>query len=181
MSKIPVNLTHGYLNQNPKCRGKWPQKGSWPLESVQITSNNSNLKLNLALFLVLIWRDLLRLFQKLLSCSEWFGQKTRAHPLLLHPPPTKEKRTLSVLYLRIWILFFEVLKWQSSIQSQYDKVADVPESWVWWRAVFQNGSRVLKKVFWTFSYLYLYLNLLKTLTFWKSLNSFNKSGSRPQN
>ena len=52
---------------------------------------------------------------------------------------------------------------------------------------FQSGSRVLKKVFWTFSYLYLChtmwfhaKKLLKTLIFWKSLNSLCKSGSRPQ-
>ena len=37
----------------------------------------------------------------------------------------------------------------------YETVADGPESWVWWRADFQSGSEVLKKVFWTFSYLYL--------------------------
>ena len=54
-------------------------------------------------------------------------------------------------------------------------------------ADFQSGSRVLKKVFWTFSYLYLWHTmwfhaekLLKTLKFWKSLNSLCKSGSRPQ-
>ena len=29
----------------------------------------------------------------------------------------------------------------------YDEVATVPESRVQWRAVFQSGSRVLKKVF----------------------------------
>ena len=34
--------------------------------------------------------------------------------------------------------------------GEYDTVATVPERWVWWRAVFQSGSRVLKKVFWTF-------------------------------
>ena len=27
----------------------------------------------------------------------------------------------------------------------YETVADVPKSWVWWRADFQSGSRVLKK------------------------------------
>ena len=47
-----------------------------------------------------------------------------------------------------------------------------------WRANFQSGSRLLKKVFWTFSYLYLWYTmwfhakkLLKTLKFWKLLNS----------
>ena len=32
-------------------------------------------------------------------------------------------------------------------QSVYDSLSDVPESRVWWRADFQSGSRVLKKVF----------------------------------
>ena len=69
----------------------------------------------------------------------------------------------------------------------YDSFSDVGERQVWWRADFQSGSRVLKKVFWTFSYLYLWhtmwfhaIKLLKTLKFWKSLNSLCKSGSRPQ-
>ena len=35
----------------------------------------------------------------------------------------------------------------------YESFSDVGESWIWWRADFQNGSRVLKKVFWTFSFL----------------------------
>ena len=34
-------------------------------------------------------------------------------------------------------------------------VAISVDSWVRWRAVFQSGSRVLKKVFWTFS-VYIY-------------------------
>ena len=34
-----------------------------------------------------------------------------------------------------------------------ETVADVPESWAWWRVDFQSGYRVLKKVFWTLSYL----------------------------
>ena len=53
--------------------------------------------------------------------------------------------------------------------------------------LFQSGFRVLKTVFWTFSYLNLWhtmwfhaKKLLKTLKFWKSLNSLCKSGSRPQ-
>ena len=70
----------------------------------------------------------------------------------------------------------------------YDSFSDVPESWVWLRADFQSGSRVLKKVFWTFSHLYLWHTamwfhaekLLKNLKFWKSLNLLYKSGSRPQ-
>ena len=37
----------------------------------------------------------------------------------------------------------------------YDSVADVPESWVWLRADFQSGSRVLEKVFWNFP-IYIY-------------------------
>ena len=69
----------------------------------------------------------------------------------------------------------------------YESFSDVGESRVWWRADFQSGSRVLKKVFLTFSYLYLWHTmwfhaekLLKTLIFWKSLNSLCKSGSWPQ-
>ena len=66
-------------------------------------------------------------------------------------------------------------------------VSDLGEIRVWLRADFQSGSRVLKKVFWTFSYLYLWhtmwfhaKKLLRTLKFWKSLNSQCKSGSQPQ-
>ena len=69
----------------------------------------------------------------------------------------------------------------------YESFATVGEIRVYRRADFQSGSRVLKKVFWTFSYLYLWhtmwfhaKKLLKTLKFWKSLNSLCKSGSRPQ-
>ena len=69
----------------------------------------------------------------------------------------------------------------------YDSIASVGKTGVWWRADFQSGSRVLKKVFWTLSYIYLWhtmwfhaKKLLKTLIFWKSLNSLCKSGSRPQ-
>ena len=36
----------------------------------------------------------------------------------------------------------------------YESFSDVGESWVWLRADFQSGSRVLKKVSWTFSYLW---------------------------
>ena len=75
----------------------------------------------------------------------------------------------------------------NAVAALYETVTDVPESWVWWRADFQSDSRVLKKVLWTFSYLYLWhtmwfhaKRLLKTLKFWKSLNSLWKSGSRPQ-
>ena len=38
----------------------------------------------------------------------------------------------------------------------YESFSDVGEIRVRWRADFQSGSRVLKKVFWTFSYLYLW-------------------------
>ena len=72
-------------------------------------------------------------------------------------------------------------------KSRYDSIASVGKTGVWWRADFQSGSRVLKKVFWTFSYLYLWhtmwfhaQKLLKTLEFWKLLNLLCKSGSRPQ-
>ena len=72
-------------------------------------------------------------------------------------------------------------------QTIYDSMSDLGEIRVYQRADFQSGSRVLKKVFWTLSYLYLWhtmwfhaKKLLKTLKFWKSLNSLCKSGSRPQ-
>ena len=71
--------------------------------------------------------------------------------------------------------------------TRYDSLSDVGEIRVYQRADFQSGSRVLKKVFWTLSYLYLWhtmwfhaKKLLKTLKFWKSLNSLCKSDSRPQ-
>ena len=54
----------------------------------------------------------------------------------------------------------------------YESFATVGEIRVWWRADFQSGSRVLKKVFWILSYLYLWhtmwfhaKKLLKTLKF----------------
>ena len=72
-------------------------------------------------------------------------------------------------------------------RSWYDSMSDLGEIRVYQRADFQSGSRVLKKVFWTLSYLYLWhtmwfhaKKLLRTLKFWKSLNSLCKSGSRPQ-
>ena len=66
----------------------------------------------------------------------------------------------------------------SASSSLYESIATVGEIRVHWRGDFQSGSRVLKKVFWTFSYLYLWhtmwfhaKKLLKTLKFWKLLNS----------
>ena len=54
--------------------------------------------------------------------------------------------------------------------SGYDSMSDLGEIRVYQRADFQSGSRVLKKVFWTLSYLYLWhtmwfhaKKLLKTL------------------
>ena len=74
-----------------------------------------------------------------------------------------------------------------TIKIVYDSMSDLGEIRVYQRADFQSGSRVLKKVFWTLSYLYLWhtmwfhaKKLLKTLKFWKSLNSLCKSGSQPQ-
>ena len=71
--------------------------------------------------------------------------------------------------------------------TAYDSMPDLGEIRVYQRADFQSGSRVLKKVFWTLSYLYLWhtmwfhaKKLLRTLKFWKSLNSLCKSGSQPQ-
>ena len=76
---------------------------------------------------------------------------------------------------------------KGSLIKVYDSMSDLGEIRVYQRADFQSGSRVLKKVFWTFSYLYLWhtmwfhaKKLLRTLKFWKSLNSLCKSGSRPQ-
>ena len=62
----------------------------------------------------------------------------------------------------------------------YDKVASVPESWVQWRAVFQSGSRVLKRMIWTF-FIYIYAidygihSKHQTLKLWKSLNTLYRS------
>ena len=38
----------------------------------------------------------------------------------------------------------------------YETVADVPESWVWWRADFQSSSRVLKGVLYESFLIYIY-------------------------
>ena len=94
---------------------------------------------------------------------------------------------------RYWLIYYGTGSawvntfWYLVVLDQYDSIATVGEILVWWRADFQSGSRVLKKVFWAFSYLYLWhtmwfhaKKLLKTLKFWKSLNSLCKSGSRPQ-
>ena len=43
-----------------------------------------------------------------------------------------------------------------AVYMLYESIATVGESRVGWRADFQSGSRVSKKVFWTFSYLYLW-------------------------
>ena len=80
----------------------------------------------------------------------------------------------------------QFFKWDIALNViTHMTVADVPVSWVWLWADFQSGSRVLKKVSWAFSYLYLWhtkwfhaKKLLKTLKFWKSLNLLCKSGSR---
>ena len=43
---------------------------------------------------------------------------------------------------------FRILTDESNeIRSMYDSIATVGEIRVWWRADFQSGSRVLKKVF----------------------------------
>ena len=59
----------------------------------------------------------------------------------------------------------------------YDSIATVGEIRVYWRADFQSGSSVLKKVLWTF-FIYIYgiqcdfmqKKVVKTIKFWKSLN-----------
>ena len=58
----------------------------------------------------------------------------------------------------------------------YESIATVGESRVWWRADFQSGSRVLNWCSEPFLYLWHTMRfhakkLLKTLKFWKSLNS----------
>ena len=61
---------------------------------------------------------------------------------------------------------------KNKISKVYESIATVGEIRVYWRADFQRGSSVIKKVFWTFSYLYLWhtmwfhaKKLLKTLKF----------------
>ena len=110
----------------------------------------------------------------------------------LHPADKKNWRLNFIeIKIKTYSLSCCLLNWKMIISRnwklKYETVADVPESWVWLRADFQSGSRVLKKVFWTFSYLYLRHTmwfhaekLLKTLEIWKSLNLLCKSGSRPQ-
>ena len=62
------------------------------------------------------------------------------------------------LYVGCWRFYGtslgKELLWQ--LMMSYDRVADVAESSLQWRSDFQSGSRVLKKVLWTFSYLYLW-------------------------
>ena len=42
----------------------------------------------------------------------------------------------------------------------HETAADVPESWVWWRANFQIGLIALKEAFWTFSYISMTYNVI---------------------
>ena len=86
-----------------------------------------------------------------------------------------------------WVAGTSLFPFGITRKIRYEWFSDVPESWVGLRADFQSGSRVLKKVFWTFSYLYLWHTmwfhaekLQKTLKFLKSINSLYKSGSQPQ-
>ena len=77
-----------------KCRGKWPQKGSWPLESVESTSNNSNLKLNLALFFW-FWNEEIY-WDYFKSCSPVQSGFAKKHRLthfccILHQQKKKER------------------------------------------------------------------------------------------
>ena len=101
-----------------------------------------------------------------MQCTLWF------------PPP-------SPVHQPMWNIPQAGTDW--NVSSRYDSMSDLGEIRVYQRADFQSGSRVLKKVFWTLSYLYLWhtmwfhaKKLLRTLKFWKSLNSLCKSGSRPQ-
>ena len=108
-----------------------------------------------------------------------------AHPSQVFELIFKENEELVARLRNLLVQLCPLSRWTR--RKLYESFSDVGESWVWWRADFQSGSRVLKKVLWTFSYLYLLHTmwfyaekLLKTLKFWKSLNSLCKSGSRPQ-
>ena len=111
------------------------------------------------------------------------GDRGMDHPLrcthivsaLIFDPSIHYRFSLSISFYptQVWSLSLTM----STLINMYETVATVPESWVRWRAVFQSGSRVLKKVLWTFSYLYLWYTvwfhakkLLTTFKFWKSLN-----------
>ena len=95
-----------------------------------------------------------------------FGRKTLFvapfHLFLAHIGPLQVHFSHIITYADNW--------------SAYDSFSDVPESWVWWRADFQCGSRMLKKVFWTFSYLYLWLQCgFMQKSCWKHSNFENRS------
>ena len=53
---------------------------------------------------------------------------------------TGYQKSESIHRIFIWVVMI-------NNESTYETVEDVPESSVWWRADFQNGSRVLKKGF----------------------------------
>ena len=61
----------------------------------------------------------------------------------------------------VWSFIFV---FQTQEKSLYETVADDPESWQWWRADFQSGSRVLKKgvlnIFWFISMAYNVISCL---------------------
>ena len=101
-------------------------------------------------------------------------QKTRMTQAL--PPPSSSARVSPIGKKVIWSQARRPLEIGSStysslpqgnaihplllfIHAKYETVADAPKSWVWWRADFQSGSKVLKKVSW---------------------NSLCKSGSKPK-
>ena len=108
-------------------------------------------------------------------------------PTILAKPPSHVKNNHHSTFRHHDRKQMEVL---ATVQNRciYETVADVPESWLWWRADFQSGSRVLKRCSEPFLSISLAYNamwfhaekLLKTLKFWKSLTSLYKSGSRPQ-
>ena len=58
------------------------------------------------------------------------------------PPPTPTTAGKGKLYEKDLIALYE-----SYEVPVYESIATVGESRVWWRADFQSGSRVLKKVF----------------------------------
>ena len=98
----------------------------------------------------------------LYSQSQWLNRQIReVGPRLIGQFFSHRKRKLKAPGGQYFLIYFSFMAIQGSPHSSkrrnsYDSVATVPESWVRLMAVFQSGSLVLKKVFWTFPYLYLW-------------------------
>ena len=120
---------------------------------------------NLATWLTRVRRDvcILRLCTRLAFPSQWLLLRSSAQthaPMQWCPQARRRMSTLKIDYMEM------------ILPGIYDSIATVGEIRVYRRADFQSGSRVLKKVFWTLSYLYLWhtmwfhaKKLLKTLKF----------------